>query len=59
MEVTEKIIVVDINYLTKPYDKMGYDDIKTTLEKEYRCKVILISSSKHGIENSNLPIYFA
>ena len=59
MEIAEKILVVDVNYLTDAYSKMNNDNIKNSLEKEYKCKVILISNSRCGIENGNLPIYFA
>lgn len=60
----EKILVVDISYLTAEYRDLSEQEVRTKLELEYNYRVILIDSQRGNLDgastnNTNPPIYFA
>lgn len=56
---SDKILVVDINYIPLKFRKRTVDDVKNRLQKEYGMRVFLIDSSRQNIQGaSNVkPIY--
>jgi hypothetical protein len=56
------VLVVDINFLTSDKkDMISNDELKKSLEIEYKCKVLLIDNSRsntQGCPANNLPAYF-
>lgn len=56
---TDKILVIDINYLPSEFREGTISDTKKRLEEDYKMKVLLIDSSKQNIQGATglRPIY--